>query len=95
MLSFVSLRDSIVKAIENNLGISPFVLSGSVSQRRNILASFESGTELRDQIMVMSMQESTSGIQILQFKFLIQKRTKLNTTTSYENTNSTTNQTFC
>ena len=60
-----SLRDSTVKSINKRLNFSPHILKGSASERKNILQRFSKGVKPEDQVLVLSMEESSSGMNLV------------------------------
>ena len=58
------LQKVLVNTLQERLGFTPLLLCGSVLQRTNILRSFESSSEDEDSIMVMSLEGSTTGMDL-------------------------------
>lgn len=58
------IRHSLVKAIETAMAFKPHILQGSTTARAKTLSVFQTGSEKSDQLLILSLERSASGINL-------------------------------
>eukprot|EP00398_MALV-I-01_sp_L67-1_P000403 gene403-709_t len=59
------IRDSLISAIESVAGFQPLVLKGDVHKRKRDISNFQHGSRQEDQVLVLSMEESATGMNLV------------------------------
>eukprot|EP00398_MALV-I-01_sp_L67-1_P000730 gene730-848_t len=60
-----AIRDTLTEKIKEAMGFPPHVLKGALTNRQNVLRDFNTGKEAKDQVLVLSLEESTSGMNLV------------------------------
>eukprot|EP00398_MALV-I-01_sp_L67-1_P000402 gene402-708_t len=59
------IRDSLISAIEGITGFKPLVLRGDINKRNNTISKFQHGSQPEDHVLVLSMEESATGMNLV------------------------------
>eukprot|EP00398_MALV-I-01_sp_L67-1_P000731 gene731-849_t len=60
-----AIRDTLVEKMQQAMGFKPHILKGSLKHCQNVLREFNTGKEAKDQVLLLSLEQSTSGMNLV------------------------------